>query len=227
MISYTIYEQREYKCAYASEHNKNYQYNITIGMKVVDISRIGAFAAMNIAAKALAQGKVLVCPTDTIYGFIADATNAKAVEKIFRIKHRRKEKPLGIFVKDLVRAKKFAKVTKTQEVFLKKVWPGKVTVVLQMKKRFPKGVGIRKTIGIRVPKYHFLDLLFKKFNHALAQTSVNISDTPPLKRVKDMVRVFGRRKWKPDLIFDAGKLPSSRPSKVIDMTTEKRNIIRK
>ncbi len=178
-----------------------------------------------VAIDALKNGKVIVCPTDTVYGLLGDAENKKAVEKIFRIKHRKKEKPLGIFAKDLAMAKKLAKVQPLQEKYLKKVWPGKVTAVLQVKKEFPRGVGTKKTIGIRVPKYHFLDILFEKFNHAIAQTSVNISDTPPLQKVEDMVRVFEKRKWKPDLIFDAGML-SSRSSKVIDMTTEKRKILR-
>ena len=195
-------------------------------MKVVDISKIVVSEALNIAAKALSKGKVIVCPTDTIYGFIADAQNLKAVAKLFRIKLRRKEKPLGIFVKDLAMAKKIAGIRPLQEKFLKTVWPGKVTAVLYASKRFPKGVGTKETIGIRVPRHNFLNLLLKKFNHALVQTSVNISDTPPLQRVADMVGVFGRRKWKPDLILDAGKLPSSRPSKVVDMTGEKTKILR-
>lgn len=195
-------------------------------MKVVNISRIGVSAAVHIAVKALSQGKVLVCPTDTIYGFIADAQNPKAVEKIFRIKHRSKEKPLGIFVKDLAMAKKFATITKRQEAFLQKAWPGKVTAVLQAKKQFPEGIGTKETIGIRVPKYHFLRLLFKKFNHALAQTSVNISRAESLERVEDMVRVFGKRKCRPDLILDAAILPFSRPSRVIDLTGNKKKILR-
>lgn len=195
-------------------------------MKIVDMSRIGAFEVLNIAAKALSEDKVLVCPTDTIYGFIGNATSKKAVEKIFRIKHRRKDKPLGIFVKDLAMAKKFAKITKRQEAFLQKAWPGRVTAVLQVKKQFPEGIGTKETIGIRLPKYPFLNLLFKKFNHALAQTSVNIARNKPIERVEDMVRVFGKRKWKPDLILDAGKLPFSRPSQVIDITTEKRKVLR-
>jgi L-threonylcarbamoyladenylate synthase len=195
-------------------------------MKVVDVSKIAVSEILRIAAKALSHGKVIVCPTDTIYGLIADAENAKAVEKIFRIKHRKKEKPLGIFVKDFAMAKKIARVRPLQERFLKKVWPGKVTAVLQVKKKFPKGVGTEKTIGIRIPRYHFLDLLFSRFNHAIAQTSVNISDTVPLKRVRDMVKVFEKRTWKPDLILNAGALPLSRPSKVIDMTTERNKILR-
>ena len=195
-------------------------------MKVVDISKIAVSEVLNIAAKALSKGKVIVCPTDTIYGFIADAQNPKAIAKLFRIKLRHKEKPLGIFVKDLAMAKKIARIRPLQEKFLKTVWPGKVTAVLHTSKRFPKGVGVKETIGIRIPKHNFLNLLLKRFNHALAQTSVNISNTPPLQRVVGMVRVFGGRKWKPDLILDAGKLPSSRPSKVVDMTGEKTKILR-
>src|SRR3989338_6146611 len=195
-------------------------------MKVMEFSEGNLEKLVLIARDSLKKGKVLVCPTDTIYGFIADAQNPKAVEKIFRIKHRKKGKPLGIFVRDLAMAKKIAGIRPLQEKFLKTVWPGKVTSVLYASKRFPKGVGTKETIGIRVPRHKFLNLLLKKFNHALVQTSVNISDTPPLQRVADMVGVFGRRKWKPDLILDAGKLPSSRPSKVVDMTGEKTKILR-
>lgn len=195
-------------------------------MKVVEFSERNLEKLVLVASNALKKGKVIVCPTDTIYGFVADAQNPKAVEKIFRIKRRGKAKPLGIFVKDLAAAKKLARVSPLQEKFLKKVWPGKVTAVLYAKKRFPAGIGRRNTIGIRVPKHKFVNLILKQFSHGLAQTSVNISDTPPLQRVADMVRVFGKRKWKPDFIFDAGKLPASRPSKIVDMTGEKTKIIR-
>ena len=51
--------------------------------------------------KMIKQGKVLVFPTDTVYGLVCDATNKKAVEKIFKIKKRSKKKPIPIFVKNL------------------------------------------------------------------------------------------------------------------------------
>ena len=105
-------------------------------MKVVVLRENNKDIIVGMAAKALSQGKVLVCPTDTIYGLLGDAANAKAVEKIFRIKHRRKENPLGIFVKDLAAAKKLAKITRSHEAFLKKAWPGKVTAVLPARKKF-------------------------------------------------------------------------------------------
>ena len=61
---------------------------------------------IKIAEKSIKEGKVLICPTDTVYGLIADATNKKAVEKIFKIKKRPLKKPIPIFVKDIKMAKK-------------------------------------------------------------------------------------------------------------------------
>ena len=46
------------------------------------------------AVSALKKGKVLVCPTDTVYGLLADATNKRAVRKVFQIKQRSPNNPL-------------------------------------------------------------------------------------------------------------------------------------
>ena len=81
------------------------------------------------------QGMVTVLPTDTVYGLVADATNKKAVEKIFKIKKRQFNKPIPVFVKDIRIAKKLALIDKNQERFLTKVWPGKTTAVLKRKQR--------------------------------------------------------------------------------------------
>jgi len=85
------------------------------------------------AIKAIKKGKVLIFPTDTVYGLICDAKNKKAVEKIFKIKNRPKNKPLPVFVKNIEMAKKLAKISGKQEKFLKKVWPGRVTAVLTLR----------------------------------------------------------------------------------------------
>jgi len=89
---------------------------------------------VKIAVQSIKQGKVIVCPTDTIYGLIANVANKKAVERIFKIKKRSKKKPYPIFIKDLKQAKKIARIDKKQEKFLKRVWPGEITAVLKRKK---------------------------------------------------------------------------------------------
>jgi len=190
------------------------------------MSQTPAERLLGIAARALSQGKVLVCPTDTIYGLLADATNAKAVKKIFLIKKRSTKKPLGVFVKNLAMAKLVAEINKDQERFLKKVWPGKVTIILKSRNKLAKELGASKTLGLRVPNHGLIQSLLRKLNRPLAQTSVNISNKPPMRNVKDMVALFSQKKYQPDLIVDAGILPLLKPSKVIDYTTQKQKILR-
>ena len=179
------------------------------------------------AAKAVGKGKVLICPTDTVYGLVCDTTNKKAVEKLFRIKNRKLTKPLPIFVKDVKMAKKLAHIDQKQEKVLKKVWPGKVTAVLKRKKGYKLyGVG-KKTIALRIPKYKLVIELLKKTNSPLTGTSANVSEKPASTKIKEVLKQFTGKKYQPDLVIDKGNLPKSRPSKVVDLTGKTIKILRK
>ena len=184
---------------------------------------------INQIVKELKKGKVIVCPTDTVYGLIADATNKKAVEKVFKIKKRPKNKPLPIFVKDIKMAKKLAKINEEQEKFLKKVWPGKVTVVLKAKSSIKKlkifGVD-KRTIALRVPNHKLILNLLRKMNKPLTGTSANISGQPASTKIKEILKQFKNQKPQPDLIIDAGNLPKSKPSIIVDLTTLPIKILR-
>ena len=218
----------------------------------MEILKVGQGNFRKIIEKAVEyvkEGKVLVCPTDTVYGLVADATNKKAVEKLFKIKKRPPKKPIPIFVKETGMAKKLAQIDKKQESFLTKAWPGKVTVVLE-RTRLRQGFGLRptkspsadevggqrnkkiyeidkKTIALRIPNYRFLNILLKKLNRPLTGTSANISGKPASTKIKEIISQFKNQKYYPDLIIDAGNLPRSRPSRVIDLTGKKPKILRK
>ena len=75
-------------------------------MEIVKVSLENLKKVVKIVIKSIKKDEVLVCPTDTVYGLLADATNKKVVEKVFKIKKRSKGKPILIFVKDLKMAKK-------------------------------------------------------------------------------------------------------------------------
>ncbi len=178
------------------------------------------------AIKLIRQGKVIVCPTDTVYGLIADATDKKAVEKIFKIKKRKDKKPVPIFVKDLKMAKRIAKIDKKQEKFLKSVWPGKVTVVLE-RKMIRRVYGINKrTIALRIPNFKPVNFLLEKLNRPLVGTSANISGKLPSGNLKEILRQFKGKKYQPDLIVDGGNLKPDKPSTVLDLTIWPAKILR-
>lgn len=83
------------------------------------------------AQDVLKHGGVAFVPTDTIYGILASAFNKDAVERVYKIRGRDKDKPCIVLISSLSDLKKFSiKLDKSQNDFLSKVWPGKVSVIL-------------------------------------------------------------------------------------------------
>ena len=169
--------------------------------------------------RTIKKGGVVIFPTDTVYGLMADLKEKDAVKKIFKIKKRAFKKPLPVFVKDLEMAKSLARINKEQEKILKRVWPGKVTALFKAKSiRFPKGILSQdKKIGLRIPDYKPLNLLLKKLNSPLVETSANISGVKASTKIKEILRQFKEQKCQPDLVLDVGSLKFSLPSTVIDL----------
>lgn len=196
-------------------------------MQILKVSSKNLKKVIEKAAYVIKKGGVVICPTDTVYGLIADAENKIAVRKIFKIKKRLYKKPLPVFIKSLETAKSLAYINKKQEKILKEFWPGKLTAVLKAKcKKFPKGILSKdKKIGLRVPKYKLLNLLLGKLNFPLVETSANISGKKASTNIKEVLRQFKNGKYQPDLVLDAGNLKKSLPSTVIDMESLK--ILRK
>jgi len=170
--------------------------------------------------KAIKSGKVIIVPTDTVYGLIADAKNKSAVQKIFEIKDRVFTKPMGIFVGDIQMAKKYVKIKKEQEQFLESA----DTFVLPIKKKLPFQ---KNTLGIRIPQSDLILTIIRALGFPLVQTSANLSGELSTNNIKKNIKIFRNQKIQPDLILDAGKLPERKPSKVIDLTGEGPRILRK
>lgn len=169
------------------------------------------------AIKAIKEGKVLVCPTDTVYGLICDYNNKEAIERLYKIKKRPRWKPLPVFVKDIKMAKALAYIDKRQEEFLKRVWPGKTTVVLKSRKE--------GTIGLRMPNHKYVLNLVKHIG-PLAESSANISGKPASTKIEEVLKQFEGQKYQPDLVIDARNLHKAKPSKVIDLTVWPPKILR-
>ncbi|MFH1656184.1 MAG: L-threonylcarbamoyladenylate synthase [Candidatus Nealsonbacteria bacterium] len=175
-------------------------------------------------------GGVVVFPTDTVYGLLVDAENKKAVEKVFEIKKRLKEKTLPVFVKDIKTVEDLCFIDEEQKLFLKKVWPGKVTMILKLKTKnnlVKEVIEKNKTIGLRIPKYKLLNELLKKINKPLTATSANISGKSNSNKIKKIIKQFSKQKIQPDLIVDVGNLKKSKPSTIIYLTRDKIEILRK
>lgn len=169
------------------------------------------------AVSALKEGKIMIYPTETCYGLGCDAENKRAVDKIHRIKKEPKSKPLIILVPSLSFAKKIAKLSKTDELLVKKFMPGPLTLVVEKRKRHLKGLQWKST-AFRISSNKFALALTKKFGGALTSTSANAHRKKPLFDAKKVMKEFG---GKVDLIIDAGNLPKSTPSTIYDSKRKK------
>ncbi|KKR23665.1 MAG: Translation factor SUA5 [Candidatus Yanofskybacteria bacterium GW2011_GWD2_39_48] len=182
---------------------------------------------IELAVGVLGRGGVIVYPTDTLYGLGANAMNYDAVRRIFDIKERDLSKPLPILIKNMIWAKGLAYISPRQEKILEKIWPGKVTAILEKKDVVLDIVSAKtKTIGVRIAEHPFTDKLLGRFGYPIISTSANISGDEPTLKIDDIIQIFSEKRFKPDLIIDAGTLPKSDASIVIDMTTEKPKILR-
>jgi L-threonylcarbamoyladenylate synthase len=186
-------------------------------MKTIKIN-INNFKKQEIGliADFLKKGKVIVCPTDTIYGLDCLATDKKAINKIYRIKKREKKKPLLVLVSDWKMFGKYFFVNAKQKKYLRQVWPGKVSAILSHKGLFPANlsVGFSGT-AVRLPKSNFLVKMIKAAGVPLVSTSLNLSQQPHLDNVDNLEKYF--KAVKPDLIINSGIL-KGRPSRLVDLT---------
>jgi len=196
-------------------------------MKIVHIAKDTIEEVMREIQVLLKAGKVVACPTDTVYGLLADATNRDAVARIFQIKGREKEKPLSVFVKDIAAAKELAEISPEQELYLRDVWPGNVTVLLESRHKLPEFFQKEGKVGIRIPRHPLLNEILENFGNPLTGTSANVSGQPPCLDSKEVLAQFQEREFQPDVLLDAGKLPEARPSTVIDITKTPPEILRK
>lgn len=167
-------------------------------------------------AEQFKQGKVVAYPTDTIYGLGCLATDVKAIKKIFKIKRIKKPRPLIILISGYKMLKEYAQVDTKQIGYLKKIWPGAVTVILNDMNKLPKELlGSDDSIGVRLPKNNFLIKIIKKAGKPIVSTSLNISGkdniTPDIK----LKKYFGIKC--PDLVVETNKKNNKKSSKIIDL----------
>ena len=197
-------------------------------MKIIRVNvKYDYSEAVAAALDVLSHGGVIVYPTDTIYGLGANACDYKAAEQIFKIKQRPARKPLPIIVRNLAWARAVAYLPPKLEKLLAQLWPGPVTAILAKRPVIPPVVSAGgTTVGVRVPDLAFTDQLLGKFGYPLTATSANLSGEEGSGNIQAVLADFRGQLWKPDLVIDAGILPKSLPSTVLDLSTVQPKILR-
>ena len=168
------------------------------------------------AVKVLADGGVILYPTDTVYGLGANIFNRKAVKKVYNIKKRSSLKPVSLLVSSKDAIPLVSKASLNQLYFIDKYLPGPYTFILKKSKIVPRHLTSGSAnVGVRVPKSEIACSLAKIF--PITTTSANLSNKDTLDTPEEILKQLG---CEVDLIIDVGPLKSGNPSTIIDLTGE-------
>lgn len=175
------------------------------------------------AIDVLADGGIVLYPTDTVYGLGANIFDSKAVRRVFEIKQRSLLKPLSILVSNVKAIDLVARVSVEQKKVIDSHLPGPYTFILNKRKIVPRVVTSgSKYVGVRVPDNEIACRLAGLF--PITTTSANLSDEDVLSTPKEILEQLD---CDVDLVIDVGELNSNHASKIVDLSGRNPKIIRK
>ncbi len=180
-------------------------------------------AALGEAARAAAAGRLVVFPTDTVYGVGTNGLLPEAVERIYAAKGRDARKPLPILIKSAVEARRWVTFTPAAEALARAFWPGPLTLVLR-----PTEEGLRlvlpgfKTLAVRVPAHETSLALLAASGVPWATTSANRSGEPAAADAAAASAALGDAV---DWVVDAGRC-GGMESSVVDATGDVVRVLR-
>ncbi len=178
--------------------------------------------ALELACEALKKGKLIIYPTDTLYGIGADARSEEAVAEVRKAKAR-EDKPISIVCSGLEMIEKHCEVSGKNRDLMTEMFPGPYTAILPLKEGLAGNLGGGKTIGVRVPEYFFLLDLVKACGFPITSTSANISGGKEPCSLEEVAKeVLG----KAEIAIDGGKCFHSAPSTVVDLSGDSPKVLR-
>jgi L-threonylcarbamoyladenylate synthase len=170
------------------------------------------------ASEIIKKNGIVIYPTETVYGIGANIFSNTALEKVFAIKKREKDKPLSVAVSGIEMMEDLVHIGEKEKRFIEMFLPGPVTVILEKKEIVPDMLTSGSNLlGIRFPAHETTIKLIQLAGVPITSTSANISGEKPPQRVEEI-------KISADYIIDGGECKGE-PSTVVDLVN--RRIIRK
>lgn len=168
--------------------------------------------ALNLAAKTLKNGGVIIFPTETVYGVGGLAGSKDAMKRMYEIKQRPAGKPFQILISDLSQLNELTdEVSVKAKELITKHWPGPLTLIFKQKNG-------NSTVGVRLPDHELLRQLIR-LTGPLASSSANLSGEPDPTSADEI-------KIEADLLLDGGKCPLGQPSTIIDVSVDPPQLLR-
>ena len=176
------------------------------------------------AGRAVQRGRLVVVPTDTVYGIAADAFSPEAVAALLAAKGRGRQMPPPVLVSAKTTLEALASgVPDWARALVEELWPGPLTLVVHQQTSLQWDLGeTRGTVAVRMPDHDVaLELLAR--TGPLAVSSANRTGLPAALDADDAEKMLGERVR---VILDAGPTPGPIPSTIVDCTTDEGRLLR-
>jgi len=168
------------------------------------------------AVEVLTKGGLVIMPTETVYGIAANALNPKAINRLYEIKQRPKDKRFSLHIDEKEKIQEFAKdIPVSAYKLIDKFWPGPLTVILKSKDK--------NSIGIRMPDDKVALSIIAGAKCPVACPSANLSGRPAPVNFQEAIKDL---KGLVDFAIDAGSTRLQIESSVVDLTLEPWRILR-
>jgi len=177
------------------------------------------------AVEVLTDSKLVVYPTDTLYGLAVDPRSLKAVEKLFSAKARPPNLPIPLIASDIEQVQKFTgSLTPLAYHLARHFWPGPLTLVIDAMPTLSKRLlGGKNSVAVRVPDHNLARLLARNLGHPVTATSANLTGKPVPTTARDAVVDLGTSVT---LVLDGGPTLNLLPSTIVDVRSEEPILIR-
>ena len=176
------------------------------------------------ASRAVQRGRLVVLPTDTVYGVGADAFSAEAVQRLLGAKGRGRQMPPPVLVSAKTTLEALAiGIPDWARALVDQLWPGPLTLVFRQQPSLQWDLGeTRGTVAVRMPDHDVaLELLSR--TGPLAVSSANRTGLPAALNADDAEEMLGEQVR---VILDAGPAPGPVPSTILDCTGEGGRVLR-
>ncbi|MGL4949858.1 MAG: L-threonylcarbamoyladenylate synthase, partial [Anaeroplasmataceae bacterium] len=134
------------------------------------------------------MNKIIIFPTDTVYGIGCSVYDRQSIQKIYEIKNRDLNKPLAVLCSSLEQINSIAIVDELSNKLISKFLPGPLSVILKANQRIKEVMNL-EYIAVRIPNHKQAINLLNEFG-PLATTSVNESGTQPLNEYELIVKDY-------------------------------------
>ena len=174
--------------------------------------------AIAAAAALIRDGQPVAVPTETVYGLAADATNPRAVARIYEAKGRPSFNPLIVHVPDVTSAARLGVLSEEARALAEQHWPGPLTLVVPLAEGSPVASLVTAglpTIALRVPAHPAMRALLEASGRPLAAPSANASGRiSPTRAAHVLASLDGRV----DLVIDGGSCAHGLESTIVAFT---------